>query len=117
MRFIYVLVSVFFAFLLYALYEKYMIDNIESIQFLFYGITACIITIKLINPVKYRFWDTFSHEFSHMIFAVLTLAKPSKFMVSPDNPEDGANGYIYYTFNDPSRFTKTLRNYFPDFIH
>ena len=89
---------------------KFLITNISFYKYFFIGFVALLIIIRFINPSRYKFLDTYFHEKSHIVFAYLTFATPQTLMVSPSNPQDGANGYVQYSFKK-SRFMDAVRSY------
>jgi hypothetical protein len=73
-------------------------DTIEEFKYLYFGIGVYVISLFILSHKMYEFWNTFWHEFSHIVFAVLTFSKVHKLMVGPDMPENGAAGYIQYSY-------------------
>ena len=80
------------------IFDNIIIQNIEYFRFFFFGIGVYLISLFFIKPKKYAFWNTFWHEISHIIFAVFTFSKVHKLMIAPDMPENGAAGYVQYSF-------------------
>ena len=91
--------------------DNIYINEIAYFEFLFFGIAVYLISLIFIKPLKYKFWDTFWHEFSHIVFAILTFAKVHKLMVTPNNPENGAAGYIQYSYT-PNKILGFIRGHF-----
>jgi len=110
MKFIYITISTILIYLIFVIFKNYIFQNIDYYKYLFIGIVVYIISILIIKPSKDNFGDTFFHELSHTIFAVLTLSRVKKFMVSPQNPENGAKGSVSY-HHKSSRFFGTTREY------
>ena len=93
------------------IFNSIIIENIEYFKFFFFGMGMYLISLFFIKPKKYKFWNTFWHELSHIVFAILTFSKVNKLMVSPDIPEDGANGYVQYSFKK-GKILDLLRGHF-----
>jgi hypothetical protein len=96
--------------LIYILYQEFLLLSIDKFKFIGFGFFTYIVSTFIIKPKNYIFWDTFFHEISHIIFALLTFAKPHKLVVTPDNPENGNNGYVGYSFKS-SRFMDFVRSH------
>jgi len=96
--------------LIWSLIDSIFIKNYQYFEFLYLGIVVYLISLVFIKPYRYKFWDTFWHEFSHIVFAVLTFSKVHKLMVSPDNSENGAAGYIQYSFK-PNKILGFIRGH------
>lgn len=100
----YLLVPVWVALILFSASTVYgvihasVLPHLHRYLFLAIGVATAWLSIQLVHPALYRFWDTFFHELSHIIFALLTFSRPTKLMVSPDQPETGlfgrTNGYV-----------------------
>jgi len=106
----YVIVSICILYLLYVLYSEFLTTNINFYKYFFIGFIALFILVRFINHSRYKFLDTYFHEKSHIVFAYLTFATPQTLMVSPSNPQDGANGYVQYSF-EKSRIMGIVRSY------
>jgi len=107
---LWVLISLFLSFMIYSVFVKYYIGNTTYFQFLFIGFVAYLLSMFIIKPVKYKFWDTFFHEVSHIIFAVLTFAKPNTLVIGGDAADKGAAGYAGYSFKK-STIMSFIRNH------
>ena len=108
---LWILLSGIFAIVVYRTVMEFYVVNVDDFLFLFVGLGTYLISMFIIKPIKYKFWDTFFHEISHMLFAILTFAKPLKLVVSPDEPENGVNGYARYQLSNESFLSRYFRGH------
>ena len=100
--FTWIILSFVFLNLLTNIISKYVFENNQYFMPLYFGFISYLISLIIVSHRKYQLVNTFFHEISHLIFAILIFAKPKKFIVTSKNK--GAAGYITYTtfkFLDP----------------
>ncbi len=62
---------------------------------MFFGLLSYFLSLNVIHHTKYQFINTFFHEMSHLIFAILTFAKPKKIVIT--SATRGRVGCLTYT--------------------
>jgi len=98
MKILYSIFSIILATLIVIVHINYLADNIQSIKYIFIGGIAYSMIARYLHVKEDDFFSVFFHEISHIIFALLTFAKPHKLVVSPKDPQNGANGFVSYSF-------------------
>jgi hypothetical protein len=86
--------------------NRYVVHNLPYFYPLFIGIAVYAITLAIIPYRKYQFLNTFFHEMSHLIFAIITFGKPRKLVIT--NATSGTGGYVSYA---SSPFLKSIHNH------
>ena len=81
--------------LLVEIFDKYILVNYHYFMPVFFGLLSYFFSLSIIHSTKYQFINTFFHETSHLIFAILTFAKPKKIVIT--SAKQGRVGYLTYT--------------------
>jgi hypothetical protein len=93
------------------IFGKILINHFDYFLFLFVGFISYFISLLFIKPKKYEYWNIFWHEFSHLIFAILTFSKIQQFTILSNKLNDGTAGYVKYSFKK-GKFSSIIRNHF-----
>ncbi len=80
---------------LYTVFSQIILPNRSEYVFLGYGFLAFLVTLPLLPPRKYQFWNTLLHELAHAVFAVLTFSKPVELRAG-DTSTNGRLGQLVH---------------------
>lgn len=84
-----------FAKLFIDIFDKFILTNYLYFMPMFLGLLSYFLSLNVIHHTKYQFINTFFHEMSHLIFAILTFAKPKKIVIT--SATRGRVGCLTYT--------------------
>ena len=93
--FVWLTLSVAGVYAIYVLFSRIYLQHYEVYRFLYFGFGAYAVTILIIKPRIYNFWNILIHELVHSIFAVLTFSKPRQLFVSSESAY-AQGGYMSY---------------------
>ena len=91
---IWLITTLFIASILADVVDRYVITNLAYYQPMFIGFILYIVSLFIISHRRYQFMNTFFHELSHLIFALLIFARPKKMVVT--SASSGRAGYVGY---------------------
>lgn len=94
--FVWLTLSAAGAYAIYVLFSKIYLQHYEVYRFLYFGFGAYAVTIFIIKPRIYNFWNILVHELVHSIFAVLTFSKPRQLFVSSESAYTQGGYMTYY---------------------
>jgi len=92
---LWVLLSLVLLAIIAAVFQRFFIPQLAAFQYFALGFAAYLLSAVIFPPRRYQFWNTFFHELTHSIWAVLLFSKPQKLVVSTKAMEDRL-GYMEY---------------------